>query len=400
MQSPNRRYRLPSRTALVSAAVAAATLGSALTLSPGVVFAAAPSAAPCQEVSGLTPRLLASRTMLLGIDSLAPADSKAIVDKIRPGGIMVRDKPTGDLKKSLATITSGVGPLIVAVDEEGGRVQRLRNVLAVLPSARQLAATQTPEQVRATIAKHAQQMRALGFTMDLAPVADLTDATSGVISDRSFSADPAKATLYVQAYAQGLLDGGIVPVIKHFPGHGRASGDSHQLLPTTPAWAQLQGIDVVPFVKVLGGLNGRGVVMMGHLAVPGLSGDQPATIVPAAVDAARQLRPEFVMTDDLGMGAITANGRTPPLAAEAALRAGNDLILFAWEPKPAAIVDHLVSVMAKDPAFAARVGEAACRVTQSRTRQGAPATPATPATTKSAPPTTKPAPVAARTSVA
>lgn len=369
---PSRR-RSPRHATLAAAGVLTATALVAVAPSATVHAATTPTAA-CREVAGLSTRALAARTLMLGVDSATPDASRAIVATIKPGGIMIRDKTGANLKRSLATITGGAGPLLVAVDEEGGRVQRLRTTLGVIPSARVLGATQTPEQTRTLIAKHAARMRDLGFNVDFAPVADLTDATSGVISDRSFSADAEKTTTFVRAYSEGLLDSGVLPVIKHFPGHGRASGDSHQLLPTTPSWASLQALDVLPFQRVLSGLGGRPALMMGHLAVPGLSGKEPATISPAAVSAGKALSPSLVFTDDLGMGAITAGGRTPGQAAEAALRAGNDVALFAWEKAPSKIVDHLTAAMARDAGFAARVGDAACRVTRTAARLSSPGT--------------------------
>src|SRR6185437_2440903 len=93
-----------------------------------------------------------------------------------------------------------------------------------------------------------RKMKELGITIDFAPVVDVTDAPDdSVIGDRSFGADPAKVTEYGLAYAQGLRDAGLLPVLKHFPGHGHGSGDSHTGGVVTPPLDDLQNSDLVPY---------------------------------------------------------------------------------------------------------------------------------------------------------
>ena len=130
----------------------------------------------------------------------------------------------------LADIAAKAGPLplAVSVDEEGGRVSRLKSLIGPAPSARQLAQTQTVAQVHDLAADRGKKMRELGITIDFAPVVDVTDAPDdSVIGDRSFGSNPETVTEYAGAYAQGLRDAGLLPVLKHFPGHGHGSGDSH-----------------------------------------------------------------------------------------------------------------------------------------------------------------------------
>ena len=92
------------------------------------------------------------------------------------------------------------------------------------------------------------RMRGVGITVDFAPVVDVTDAADDtVIGDRSFGSDPAKVTAYADAYARGLRDAGLLPVLKHFPGHGHGSGDSHTGGVVTPPLDQLQNDDLVPY---------------------------------------------------------------------------------------------------------------------------------------------------------
>src|SRR6185437_11329383 len=127
-----------------------------------------------------------------------------------------------------------------------------------------------------------RKMKELGITIDFAPVVDVTDAPDdSVIGDRSFGADPAKVTEYGLAYAQGLRDAGLLPVLKHFPGHGHASGDSHTGGVTTPPLSELIGTDLLPYKALL--TKTPVAVMIGHMQVPGLTGNDPASLSPAAV---------------------------------------------------------------------------------------------------------------------
>ena len=161
-------------------------------------------------------------------------------------------------------------------------------------------------------------MRGLGITIDFAPVVDVTDAPDDtVIGDRSFSSDPAVVTAYAGAYARGLRDAGLLPVLKHFPGHGHGSGDSHTGGVTTPPLDQLQNDDLVPYRTLVSAAPVG--VMVGHLQVPGLTGDQPASLSRAAVQLLRTgtgyKAPAFdgpVFSDDLSsMAAINEHYTVP-----------------------------------------------------------------------------------------
>jgi beta-N-acetylhexosaminidase len=135
-------------------------------------------------------------------------------------------------------------------------------------------------------AERGRKMRGLGVTVDFAPVVDVTSAPDDtVIGDRSFGADPKTVTDYAGAYAQGLRDAGLLPVLKHFPGHGHASGDPHKGGVVTPPLSDLQNNDLVPYRTLVAA--DPVAVMVGHLQVPELTGDDPATLSRAAVQLLR-----------------------------------------------------------------------------------------------------------------
>ncbi len=139
-------------------------------------------------------------------------------------------------------------------------MSRLAGVIGSQPSARQLAQTKTPDEVYQIALERGRAMRGLGITVDFAPVVDVT-GNSPAIGDRSFGDDPATVTEYAGAYARGLRDAGVLPVLKHFPGHGRASGDSHTGAVSTPPLAELQNDDLLPYRTLTtaapGGGHGR-----------------------------------------------------------------------------------------------------------------------------------------------
>ncbi|MGH8980236.1 MAG: glycoside hydrolase family 3 N-terminal domain-containing protein, partial [Acidimicrobiales bacterium] len=236
-------------------------------------------------------------------------------------------------------ISSGISALVVdasndgmvapwmSTDEEGGEVQRLANVLGALPSPREMASEWTTSEVESALAAQAQKMRGLGVTMDLAPVLD-TASPNDVIADentRSFSEDGQVAAAYGVAFADGLESGGVVPVVKHFPGLGHANANTDLGPATDPPLSQLETDDLIPFESAV--TNGVPVVMVGHPIVPGLTNGLPASLSPATYTLLRQ-HLDFTgvtLTDSLGAGAISAAGYSE--AAVAAVEAGADMVM-------------------------------------------------------------------------
>src|SRR3989454_5614515 len=221
-------------------------------------------------------------------------------------------------------------PLLVAVDEEGGRVMRVTDGVAGLPSELELG-RRGPQGVRTAIAATASGLHALGIQLDLAPVADLrTNPADAVIGDRSFGGDPSLVGPLVAAAVNGLHDGGVGATLKHFPGLGGAAGDPHAAMPTdgeslnqwlaTQARTFKAGIDA-----------GADAVMTTAVGVPGLDPSRtPAVFSKRIVTGPLRQRLQFqgvIVTDGLGMGGITTLYGLPD-ATVAAIRAGNDLVLL------------------------------------------------------------------------
>ncbi|MEU4254052.1 glycoside hydrolase family 3 N-terminal domain-containing protein, partial [Amycolatopsis sp. NPDC026612] len=234
-------------------------------------------------VDGLDVRGQVAQLVVVGVSGDNPAATVSLVRDHQVGGIFIGGNATALLKdRSLAAVQAVARvPVAVSVDEEGGRVQRIDDLDGDLPSARTMAATKSPDEVRTLAAERGRQLRARGVTVDFAPDTDVTDAPDDdVIGDRSFSPDPARVKTYAKAFAAGLRDAGVQPVLKHFPGHGHGSGDSHTGTVVTPPLAQLRAVDLVPYRDVAD--YGPVAVMVGHLDVPGLTDGVPASLSPAA----------------------------------------------------------------------------------------------------------------------
>lgn len=227
----------------------------------------------------------------------------------------------------------------MSTDEEGGLVARLASVIGALPAPRQMAAQWTPAQVQAQLAARGKAMRALGITMDLAPVLDTAPPTDTIAdeNDRSFSEDGQVAASYGVAFAAGLRQAGVVPVVKHFPGLGHASANTDLGPATDPPLAQLQNPDLVPFRAAIAA--GDPVVMVGHPMVPGLTGGLPASLSPATYDLLRTTLhfTGATITDSLAAGAISAAGYSQPAAAVTAIEAGADMAMVGAGAWPAAL---------------------------------------------------------------
>lgn len=329
---------------------------------------AAPAPPACGDVTTLPVRDKLAQLLMVGVKNAD--DARSVVNGYHVGGIFIGSwTDLSIFKGPLADIAGKAGPLplAVSVDEEGGRVSRLRSLIGSAPSPRELAQTQTVAQVHDLAAERGKKMRELGITIDFAPVVDVTDATDGVIGDRSFGGDPNAVTAYAGAYAQGLRDAGLLPVLKHFPGHGHGSGDSHTGGVVTPPLSDLQNVDLVPYRTLV--TAAPVAVMLGHLQVPGLTGDDPASLSPAAVQLLRNGvgygGPPFngpVFTDDLSsMGAISDRYGVAE-AVLRALQAGTDVALWVTTDEVPAVLDRLQKAVAAGELPAQRVDDALVRV--------------------------------------
>ncbi len=290
-------------------------------------------AATCVPVRSYSTRRLAGAVLTMPVQSTRlPEVRGAIADGI--GGVLLYgNKAPADLAVQLAELRVAVPddwPLVVASDEEGGSVQRLATLTGGYPSARAMTAA-GPEKIRADAERLGRSLKALGVTVDLAPVAGLDrgpgPSAKRPLGTRSFSDDPAKAGLAVAAFTEGLQDAGVVAVVKHFPGLGTATANTDDASASTAPYDQLKKRDLLPFAE--GVQAGARAIMTSHAKVPGLSAG-PMSLSPSA-NATLRADLDFqgaVFTDSLSAAAIFQAGFSVPEAAVQALIAGADDLLF------------------------------------------------------------------------
>lgn len=312
---------------------------------------------------------------LLNVGVTGTADAVDVVRAEQIGGIFIGSwTDESMLRARQVPQVSAVAkvPLMVSIDEEGGRVSRVADLLGEDPPARTVAATMTPAQTYEMALERGRGLKDLGITVNYAPVVDVSDQpANSVVGDRSFSDDPAVVTEFAGAYARGMRDAGVLPVIKHFPGHGAGSGDSHTGAVTTPPLDQLQTRDLVPYRTLV--TTGVGA-MVGHLEVPGLTAPGvPASISPAAMTLLRTGAgygaPAFdgpIFTDDLsGMRAITDRLSTEQAVA-AALTAGADVALWLTTDEVPEVLDHLEGLVSSGGLSQQQVDASVLRVARAK----------------------------------
>src|SRR3954454_6703010 len=353
-----RRGRPAGVSAAVAGLVLVAVCLSGLVAPPGRVtdgnrahfsLAASSRCTNAEVVAGWSLRRQARQTLVVPVQETDVAAVDSEVAAGIGGVILFGSKAPADLGARLKALTGhalgGIAPMVMT-DEEGGAVQRMANLVGSIPSARTMAATMTASQVR-QLARHiGTRMRTAGVTVDLAPVIDLDGGVGPNAPDpdgtRSFSLNSTTATRYGLAFARGLLDAGVVPVVKHFPGLGQATANTDVAAAWTRPWSVLRQHGLLPFTAAV--TAGMPAVMTTNARVPGLA-PLPASLSWRATHQVLRRQIAFhgvVITDSLSAVAIQAAGFHIPAATVRALVVGADMVLFGAPAGQVADVTHRV----------------------------------------------------------
>jgi beta-N-acetylhexosaminidase len=327
---------------------------------------------------------MAGQMIVVGFEGDSPGDAgvKAVVGDLeagRIGGVMY-------LKKNVASLDGvaemnalfreaapGMVPFIT-LDQEGGAVERLTKDVGFteIANAHTIAANNTPAEAEAIYAEMAEGIAEAGFSVNFGPVADLdTNPNNQIIAryGRSFSADPEIVTEYDRAFIEAHRASGLGTALKHFPGHGSSTDDSHEgFVDITTTWDELE---LEPY-RALIAEGEADMVMVGHLYHDDYAdgdGETPSSLSPRWIDGV--LRDELgydgvVISDDLEMGAIREHFTLEETVTKA-VRAGMDILLFSntadYRPGLAGeVLDILLAEAEADPAFAARIEESYGRI--------------------------------------
>ncbi len=304
---------------------------------------------------------------------------EALVKGFEVGGICIFKRNIADAAQlarfndALRELLADGVPPFIAVDQEGGNVVRISDGVTVLPGNMALGATRSPKLAWEAGKVQGEDLRRLGFNMNLAPVLDVNaNPHNPVIGVRSFSDQVALVSQMGADFVRGQQESNIVTIAKHFPGHGSVDGDSHKVLPVLDESEAEVLLGLEPFraaMKV--GLDG---LMTAHIAVPQMTGDQlPATLSRAILTGLLREKLGFaglVLTDELEMEAIVERYGVGN-AAVMAVNAGADMVLIPWRAEKKAEVHAALLAAARSGELSAqRLDEAVTRILALKLKRG------------------------------
>ena len=263
-----------------------------------------------------------------------PRETAELLAQGRLGGVILFSRNIGDpaqvraLTTALHAAAPPDAPVLLAIDQEGGRVQRLRAPWTEWPPMRHLGERDDLEATAAVATAIARELADLGIGLDFAPVVDVdTNPANPVIGDRSFSRDPSRVSRHAAAFITAMQAAGVAACAKHFPGHGDTLSDSHLELPRLEHdLDRLREVELPPFRAAIAA--GVASMMTAHVLFPRLDRARPATLAP---DVMELLRGELgydgvVFSDDLEMKAVADHFQPEPLV-RGCLEAGCDAVL-------------------------------------------------------------------------
>jgi len=326
---------------------------------------------------------LLGQVFFLGWQGVGPsADILRWIGIREIGGVKIFPRNVSDLQ-SLARDVVGMQklaargrfgiPLFVATDQEGGWVRQIKDETSVSPGNLALGASGVPGDAYRTGYYLGRELAALGINMDFAPTADVySNPEASVIGPRSFGSDPSTTGLLSAAFARGMEDAGVLPTAKHFPGHGSADQDSHGHLPKIDVGLdQLLDRDLIPYRILV--REGIPAIMTGHLAFPRIIGSlTPASLSPFFLKSVLRGKLGFkglVITDDMEMEGVLADGLDTAGACRLALEAGNDMVLISHTPATQERTwNALRAVIRSRTAFRSSLRESVKRILETKIR--------------------------------
>ena len=271
---------------------------------------------------------------------------KKLLQEIQPGGVALFGENIATVQQVRQLIQQVqqvcATPPFIGVDQEGGSVQRVarssRISATVVPPMWKVGQTGNPALARQVGGLLGSELRVFGFNLDFAPVCDVfSNPENTVIGTRAFSSDPQQAAVYSKALSAGLRGQGVVPVCKHFPGHGDTIGDTHQgYAVVNKTLEELRKTELVPFQAQI--RAGAEMIMAAHISLPKVNGDDtPASLSAKVLQGLLRKELGFtgvIVTDALDMGAITQHYSSGE-AAVRAVEAGADMLLMPENPHAA-----------------------------------------------------------------
>ena len=322
---------------------------------------------------------LVGQMLLVGIDGQQPeAISCSYIGDVQPGGIVYRDGNVinPDQLRHLsaaiqACVSSGSIPyMLIAVDHEGQYVNRFDNGVNYFPPAMAIGASSDPQVAFNVAYAQGLELSYSGVNTVLGPVADvLTNLDNTVISQRSYGGDFQQVSNYVYQAVLGYQQAGLAAVLKHYPGHGGVSGDSHTVLPVDNS--DLSALETAYLPPFQSGVEaGAQMIMTAHVAFPFIdSSGAPATLSSPIISVLRErLGYEgVILTDSMGMAAITSSGLDIPSASLEAIHSGVDMLLISSPEVAIQTKNLLLSALENGELSRERVEESVRRILSVKT---------------------------------
>lgn len=290
-----------------------------------------------EQIATMTLDEKIGQLLLIGLDGYSPsAFAKEMVQQNKVGGFILYKDNIKDVAQTVnllnelkAANTQGAAPLWLSLDQEGGKVSRLPSEIHAFPSARELGANDDADRTAAVGQAIGQSVGALGFNMDFAPVLDIdSNPANPVIGNRSFGSDADTVIRHGLSMLDGISASGVAAVVKHFPGHGDTSVDSHYALPVVnKSLEELEQLELLPFAEAVN--RKADAVMVAHLLIPALDKKYPTSISEHAINGLLRTTLGYdgvVVTDDMTMGGLLQDNDIGDAAVQAVL-AGADLLL-------------------------------------------------------------------------
>ncbi len=241
-------------------------------------------------------------------------DMDRLINEYKVGGVILFARNIEDssqmieLTRALQENNNNI-PLFISIDEEGGRVSRLPDDIEKFPAAFDIGLINNDQTAYENGKEIGYTLKRLGINLDYAPVLDIySNLNNTVIGDRAFGTEESIVSKMGIATMKGIEDAGVIPVIKHFPGHGDTEVDSHYGLPIVyKTLEELRNFEFIPFVKAI--KNGCDVIMVSHIILNEIDSSNPASLSKIVINDILRRDMNFdkvVITDDMAMGAITS----------------------------------------------------------------------------------------------
>jgi len=351
-------------------------------------------------LKGMTLRQKAAQVLLLGFEgSVLMPTTTDLLAYGPPGGLLIMGyNVTGpdQLQELIFALQEGAASsglpvgLLIAVDQEGGTVQRIHEGAPDLPPARELGDNSSPTEAGRLASETAQALLELGVNMNLAPVADVVSDPRSFLYSRTFGDDPRIVADFVRAITQSFTEEGLITVAKHFPGHGSAPGDTHgEAVVSDADETTFETVHLPPFRAAL--TAGAECVMVAHLIADAYDPKEPASLSPAVIEGLLRGDLGFtgvVVSDDLEMAAVSEAGAAADGDAEAgaaaagdaedpgeiavrALQAGCDLLISTGPlERQKAMIDAIEGAVLEGTLDRERLDQAVSRVVELKLRHG------------------------------